>query len=164
MIVVDSSVIAGLVIPKDAYHTKARKAFERDPAWHATMLYHSELRSVAAGHLRKGEPVQNLLIFISHAALAVQEHSLTDQEVLAVLVESPLSAYDAEPVALARRLGCALVTTDKEILRYYPGVAVSLEDFALSSKLIGATASQILSLLSRSVSQDVFAGRHGVHV
>jgi predicted nucleic acid-binding protein len=49
---------------------------------------------------------------------------------LAVIQESPLSAYDAEYVALAKRLGCSLVTTDKQVLDHYPNLAIRLQDFA----------------------------------
>jgi predicted nucleic acid-binding protein len=58
---------------------------------------------------------------------------MTDQEVFAVLQESALSAYDAEYVALARRLGCSLVTTDKQVLDHYPNLATRLRDFAGSA-------------------------------
>jgi predicted nucleic acid-binding protein len=133
MIVVDSSVVFALVVPRDAYHLMALAARQRDADWHAPILFRSEFRSVAAGHLRRGEPLSNVLAGAANAELAVQAHHVTDQEVFAVIHESPLSAYDAEYVALARRLGCSLVTTDKQVLDHYPNLAIRLEDFAASA-------------------------------
>ena len=50
--------------------------------------------------------------------------------ILALTAGSGLSAYDAEYVVLADRLGVRLVTTDAAVLREAPKVAVSPEDFA----------------------------------
>ncbi|MBX3745894.1 MAG: type II toxin-antitoxin system VapC family toxin [Verrucomicrobiae bacterium] len=130
MIVVDVSVLFGLVVKRDAYHALAMGARRRDPDWQATRLFRSEFRSIAAGHLRRGEPLQNVMAAAANAQLAVTTHELTDQEVFAVIQESSLSAYDAEYVALARRLGVVLVTTDREILGHYPNLAVRLQDYA----------------------------------
>lgn len=130
MIVADSSVVFALVVPRDAYHSLALAARRKDADWHAPDLCRSEFRSVAAGHLRRGEPLSNVLAGAANAELAVQAHHVTDQEVFAVIHESPLSAYEAEYVALARRLGCFLVTTDKQVLDHYPNLAIRLQDFA----------------------------------
>ena len=130
MIVVDSSVICGFVISSDAYHTGAVACRDRDPQWHAPFLSRPEFRSVAAGYLRKGEPLATLMRAGALAVMSVQAHHLTDAEVFSVLGESALSAYDAEYVALAQRLNCKLITTDKEVLKSYPGLAVRLADYA----------------------------------
>ncbi len=130
MIVVDNSVICGFVISSDAYHTDALACRDRDPEWHAPFLSRTEFRSVAAGYLRRGEPVATLMAAGALATLSVVPHHLTDAEVLSVLSASTLSAYDAEYVALAQRLRCKLVTTDSEVLRCYPGLAVRLAGYA----------------------------------
>lgn len=130
MIVVDNSVITGLVLPSDAYHHEAMAARLRDAEWHAPQLCRTEFRSVAAGHLRKGEPVATLIAAAHDAAAAVQTHTLTDAEVFAVLSTSPLSAYDSEYVALAHRIGCRLVTTERDVLQHFPETAVRLSDYA----------------------------------
>jgi predicted nucleic acid-binding protein len=133
MIVVDSSIVFALVVPRDAYHLLALAARRRDADWHAPKLFRSEFRSVAAGHLRRGELLSNVLAAAANAELAVLPYDLTDQEVFAVIQESPLSAYDAEYVALAKRLGCSLVTTDKQVLDHYPNLAIRLQDFAATA-------------------------------
>jgi predicted nucleic acid-binding protein len=130
MIVVDNSVICGFVISSDAYHAGAVACRDRDPEWHAPFLSRTEFRSVAAGYLRKGEPLATLMAAGALAALSVQAHHLTDAEVFSILAASSLSAYDAEYVALAQRLNCKLITTDREVLKCYPSLAVRLADYA----------------------------------
>jgi len=130
VIVVDNSVICGFVISSDAYHAEAVACRDRDPEWHAPFLSRTEFRSVAAGYLRKGEPLATLVAAGALAALSVQAHHLTDAEVFSILGAGSLSAYDAEYVALAQRLNCRLITTDKEVLKGYPGLAIRLADYA----------------------------------
>jgi predicted nucleic acid-binding protein len=134
MIVVDNSVLSGFAIPEDDYNRLAWKARDLDGDWHAPELVRSEFRSVCNGYLRKGEPRANIHLFSLAAEQSIVIHRLAHERVFDVLVESqktvPLSAYDAEYVALARQLGCKLVTTDKEVLKAFPDVAVRLEKFA----------------------------------
>lgn len=132
MIVIDNAVLAGFALGRDAYHAHARKTYVKDPDWHAPELVRSEFRSVASGALRRGESLPTILAAAAAADQCAVFYRLGANEVFAVLQESPLSAYDAEYVALARRLGCQLVTTDKAVLDHYPSLAVRLEDFAVS--------------------------------
>jgi hypothetical protein len=74
MIVVDVSVLFGLVVKRDDYHSFAIAARKRDPDWQAPRLFRSEFRSIAAGHLRRGEPLQNVLAAAANAQLAVTIH------------------------------------------------------------------------------------------
>jgi predicted nucleic acid-binding protein len=130
MIVVDNSIICGLVISSDAYHAAAVACRGRDPEWHAPFLSRTEFRSVAAGYLRKGEPLATVMEAGALATLSVQSHHLTDAEVFSVLAASSLLVFDAEYVALAQRLNCRLVTTDKEVLKCYSNLAIRLTDYA----------------------------------
>jgi len=45
------------------------------------------------------------------------------------VLASDCSAYDCEYVALAQDLDVPLVTTDRQVLREFPKIAVSLEKF-----------------------------------
>jgi predicted nucleic acid-binding protein len=50
--------------------------------------------------------------------------------VLTLATRSRCSAYDCEFVAVAQDLGVPLVTTDRQVLRAFPSVAVRPEAFA----------------------------------
>lgn len=50
--------------------------------------------------------------------------------VMQKVAASCCSAYDCEYVALAENLGVSLVTSDKQILREFPGIAVSMKAFS----------------------------------
>jgi predicted nucleic acid-binding protein len=133
MIIADNSVVVGLAFPNDAYHADALAARRRDPEWFAPDLILSEIRSVGAGYLRKGERLSVVLAMIDNATAAVVTHTVWHGEVMGIVAGSNLSAYDAEYVALALRLNCPFVTTDRRILAAFPQIAVRLEDFASRS-------------------------------
>ena len=130
MIVVDNNVISGFVLPKDDFHEEAVAIRKKDRDWHAPALFRSEFRSVARENLLKGES-EDLLVQAAQAALmSVTVHEMNEAEIFAIIRGTPkISSYDAEYVALARRLGCRLVTTDEEILKLHPQLAISLQKF-----------------------------------
>jgi predicted nucleic acid-binding protein len=59
---------------------------------------------------------------------------VSSEKVLELAGESGCTAYDCEFVALAQELGVALVTTDKQVLKAFPKIAVSLEQFSKKKK------------------------------
>jgi predicted nucleic acid-binding protein len=133
MIVVDNNVIAGFILPKDDYHAKAVAARKIDSNWHVPVLFRSEFRSVARKHLVKGESEDLLIQAAQAAVMCVTVHEMNDAEIFSVIRETPkISSYDAEYIALARRLGCRLVTTDGLVVKLFPKVAISLDEFAFS--------------------------------
>ncbi len=58
------------------------------------------------------------------------EYTVASLDVLQLVRNSACSAYDCEFVALARDLGVPLVTADRQILREFPKIAISLGEFA----------------------------------
>ena len=48
--------------------------------------------------------------------------------ILTLATNSALSAYDCEFVALADEAKCKLVTVDKQVIKNFPAIAISLED------------------------------------
>ncbi|MFW6313566.1 MAG: type II toxin-antitoxin system VapC family toxin, partial [Spirochaetota bacterium] len=60
------------------------------------------------------------------ATFSSREHEVAPDAALRIALESGLSAYDAEYVALARELGCTLLTNDGRIVREAPDVARQL--------------------------------------
>jgi predicted nucleic acid-binding protein len=58
-----------------------------------------------------------------------REYSLSSAVILDLSSKNAVSACDAEFVGLAMQLGTRLITTDKPLLRKFPDVAVSPEEF-----------------------------------
>jgi len=57
------------------------------------------------------------------------EFAVSSDAVLQLVARSNCTAYDCEFIALAHAEGVQLVTTDRQILREFPEVAISLERF-----------------------------------
>ena len=130
MIVADNNLIVGFVLAGDDFHAEAMAVRKRDFDWHAPTLFRSEFRSVARKHLLKGEREDLLVQAAQAAVMSVTIHEMNDAEVLSILGEnSKVSSYDAEYLALARRLRCRLVTTDTGLVKLFPQLAVSPKQF-----------------------------------
>lgn len=131
MIVADTNIISYLFLPTD-YSKKASQLFLKDSEWIAPELWRSEFRNVLALYLR-----QNLITLTQALALQAEaeslmndrEYSIPSTDVLNLVASSACSAYDCEFVALARQLAIKLVTQDKKLLREFPEIAISLDDF-----------------------------------
>lgn len=131
MIVADTNLIAYLLIPGQ-WTPLARKVLRHDPMWAAPVLWRSELRNVLALHLRQHTlSLPDACAFMEEAEtlLGSREHRIESAAVLRLAEQSGCSAYACEFVHLAQQLGVPLVTTDGKLLRTFPGVSVSLEDF-----------------------------------
>ncbi len=132
MIVVDVNSIAYLWIPGEMTGL-AEKALARDSSWASSILWRSEFRNILAGLLRSGHmaPVAaRRCIEGAESQMAGSEHVVPSLLVMQKVQTSRCSAYDCEYVALADDLGVKLVTSDRQILREFPKIGVSLEDFA----------------------------------
>ncbi|HEX5168273.1 MAG TPA: type II toxin-antitoxin system VapC family toxin [Cyclobacteriaceae bacterium] len=131
MIVVDTSIIAALYFPSpDNQIVENLRRF--DDFWVAPHLWKSEFRNVAGLYHRKG------FISFEEAAEAVEiaeddmegyGQSVDSHEVLNAIRESSCSSYHCEFIALARTMFTFLVTFDKKILREFPGIATTPEDY-----------------------------------
>ena len=136
MIVVDTNVIAYLFLPGDATEF-ARQAYLRDPEWCAPILWRSEFRSVLALYIRNKKLDIETAITIAREAeqlLVSKEYQIAAADVFSLISTSPCSAYDCEFVALAKQLRTRVVTSDKQILKAFPDVAVSLREYGISPK------------------------------
>ena len=131
MIVADTNLLAYLLVGGPRTEA-ARAVFRRDPDWAAPYLWRSELRSVLGQYLSRGEcSLAEALELMERAELLLRgrEFLVGSEAVLRLVTDTGCSAYDAEFVALARRLSVSLVTVDREILETFPRVAWSPEDF-----------------------------------
>jgi predicted nucleic acid-binding protein len=135
MIVVDTNIIGYLYL-SSGRSAQVEKTLLKDPQWVAPILWQSEFRNVLAHYIRK-----NILSFedtvriMDEATRLMEgmEYKVSSLEVLELLKDSTCSAYDDEFVALARELGIPLVTVDKQILKEFPTIAVSLDEFVGST-------------------------------
>ena len=131
MIVVDVNIMVYRWLP-GSRSTLADAAAQKDGEWNAPLLWRSEMRNVLAGYVRAGRLSEaDALAVMTRAAgsVAGREHTIADGEVMALIRSSNCSAYDCEYAALAVRLGVTLVTEDRQLLKSFPNVAMSLDTF-----------------------------------
>jgi predicted nucleic acid-binding protein len=131
LIVVDTNIIAYFLIESE-YSAAAQDVCDRDSSWAAPHLWRSEMRSILAGHLRRGAvSLAAAQEYMSDATLLLngREHDAESNRVLELADLSGCTAYDCEFVHVAEKLRLPLVTSDKQILRSFPEIAISMQDF-----------------------------------
>ena len=131
MIIVDTNVIAYLYLSNERSE-QVERLLEKDSEWAAPLLWRSELRNVLALYMRKEILSLEAAQAVMEEAMRLmdgQEYEIVSFQVLDLVSKSPCSAYDCEFVALALELGLPFVTVDKKILKEFPGIAVSLNDY-----------------------------------
>ena len=131
MIVVDTNVICyrWMSSPNSA---AAETALAKDPYWIAPLLWRSEFRNIVALAIRKKVITIHAaqeIVRKAEATFERGEFAVSSDAVLQLLARSNCTAYDCEFVALAHEEGVQLVTTDRQILREFPEIAISLEKF-----------------------------------
>lgn len=131
MIVVDTYVIGYLFLSSEQSFL-AERAIQKDNEWAAPVLWRSEFRNVLALYMRKN------IINLEHAQqimnsalklLRGREYEVPPYEVLRLASTSKCSAYDCEFIVTANDLKVPLVTVDKQLLREFSSVAISLKSF-----------------------------------
>ena len=128
MIVVDSNVLAYLYLPGE-FTGAAERLLERDPDWHAPILWRSEFRNILAGCLRRKTldfAQANAIQKEAEGLLDGREFELESRAVLELVRDSDCSAYDCEYAALAMKLDTRLFTMDRQLLRAFPTLALAL--------------------------------------
>jgi predicted nucleic acid-binding protein len=131
MIVVDTNAIAYLLIPGQR-SPQAKEMLKKDAEWLAPLLWRSEFSNVLALYLRqKHLELGQALRIMQEAELLMRggEYKSNASQVLSLVATSTCSAYDCEFVALAQDLGLPLVTSDKKLLKEFPGNTISMDDF-----------------------------------
>jgi predicted nucleic acid-binding protein len=131
MIVVDTNVIGYLFLSSEQ-SLSAEQALKKDSEWGAPILWRSEFRNVLALYLRKNLVTLQQAQSIMNSALELlrgREYEVSSYEVLRLASESKCSAYDCEFIAVANDLKVSLVTVDRQLLREFPTVTVSLNSF-----------------------------------
>jgi predicted nucleic acid-binding protein len=131
VIVVDTNVIANLLLGDDHVDV-VRSVYLRDHEWSAPVLWRSEFANVLARPLRRKEislDQAKETYQLAEGLLDGRQFSVPPDRILQLVAASSCSAYDCEFVALAQYLRTTLVTSDREVLRAFPQIAVSPERF-----------------------------------
>ncbi len=92
----------------------------------------SEFRNILAGFLRSKKLSLETAFQILEGAeshMKEREFAVASHQILNLVLSSACSVYDCEFVALAENIRIPLVTTDRQILRDFPAIAVPLEKF-----------------------------------
>ena len=130
MIVVDTNVLAYLLIPGDRTDA-AERVFQRDPDWLAPALWRHEFLNVLSLYVRKA------LLTIDHAVELEQRgrevmHSYVQPDprrILELSHRTGCSGYDCEFAAVAEERNLPLLTIDQKLLQQFPGLAVSMDAY-----------------------------------
>jgi predicted nucleic acid-binding protein len=127
VIVVDTNVLIDYYIERGRT-TVAETVLDRDPLWSAPLLWRSEFRNVLADLIADDIVQLADAVRAMHDAellMAGHEYQVISETVLRLATQSGCTGYDCEFVALAQDLGARLVTSDAEILKAFPGLAVT---------------------------------------
>jgi predicted nucleic acid-binding protein len=131
MIIVDANVIAYLLL-KSEKSGLAEQVFARDAEWYAPILWRSEVRNIVVNYIRHDlltlSESQDVMEK-AHALFTDREYFVTSENVLELAASSRCTAYDCEYVALAQQFSIPLVTADTQLIKAFPDIAISLEDF-----------------------------------
>jgi predicted nucleic acid-binding protein len=131
VIVVDTSIVCYRWIP-GSRSPDVDKALLKDPDWIVPSLWRSEFRNALAGGIRQNLitlRVAREIIDAAESHFMTREFAVSSHSVLDLVANSTCSAYDCEFVALAEEQQVPLITLDREILREFPEVAISLDKF-----------------------------------
>lgn len=133
MIVVDTNVIASLLLPTSAHTEAAMTLLENDRDWAAPLLWRSEFCNILATGVRNewmSHQQATEVLAQAEEVMAGGEFQVPISEVLRTAVASRCTAYDSEFVVLANDLQVKLVTLDRAVLAAFPDLAVSLDEYA----------------------------------
>lgn len=133
MIVADATLISYFAIRDEQHSEMADAVCAADPVWAAPWLWRSEVRAAlmkCVGHSGMSLEVALLAFSTAEEIIGGREYRVSSDQVFELAVRSKCTAYDCEYVALAEELGVPLVTADKQLLKAFPKIAVSLEKFA----------------------------------
>lgn len=130
MTVIDANVVVYAITSSE--RTEMTRAFlSRCGEVAVPVLWRSECLSalvvlVRAGRLDAATAIDAFAA--ARTAFQTSEHEVDYSLAFRLAVERQISAYDAQYVALASRLGAKLVTNDREIATRCPDIAVLLDE------------------------------------
>jgi predicted nucleic acid-binding protein len=134
MIVADTNLVVHLLI-EDEKSELARAVWSKDSRWMLPALWRHEFLNVLTTFVRQGVLTLRDAHETWHLALAIFDESEIQpaaDDVLDMAAERKLTAYDAQFAVAAADLHVSLVTSDRDLLKACPGLAIAPERFAVS--------------------------------
>jgi predicted nucleic acid-binding protein len=130
--VVDTNVVAYLLLGTAAFADESRACFERVTTPLAPAHWEAELANlvwmaVKAGVLSAADGPARLGLARRLGIESIATATLS-QGALLRAIESGVTVYDMLFVELAARSGCSMVTFDKAVLKAFPGIACRPRD------------------------------------
>ena len=132
MIVTDANLLVFFAV-RDERSELVAAVYEVDSVWVAPLLWRSEMRSALMKYVNHAGMSVESAVLAFHAVEEIiggREYRVSSERVFELAAQSKCTAYDCEYVALAEELGVPLVTADKQLLKAFPKIAVSLAEFA----------------------------------
>ena len=129
---VDVNLLSYLLI-KGPQTKAAERAYARDRRWISPRLHRYEFLNVLSSNCRfHGMSRDHAMALWKRANRIIPGFSTEPDplEVLKTFITLSLTTYDSEYVVLAQMRKLRLVTSDKDVLKALPDIAVSIEDFA----------------------------------
>lgn len=131
MIVIDVNILFYFL--HSGQHTvTARDVYEHDSDWIAPTLIYSEFQNILASNFRRGFVSEWQCLEAWRESLILLENNVVDPDwevSLALALKHQITSYDSQYVEVARARRLPLVTEDRELLRKFPGIAISMVDF-----------------------------------
>lgn len=134
MIVVDTNIICYYWL-RSPLSSQAEALLQIEPEWTVPLLWRSEFRNaLALGVRHQVITMKDAIDLIGRAESLLHgcEMQVSSRMVMDLVSQSTCTAYDCEFVAVARERGLRLVTMDKQVLREFAHIAVSLPEFLAS--------------------------------
>ena len=131
VIVVDTNVLSYLVI-RGPHSDLAERVRAMDSNWQVPALFYHEWLSVVTRYVARKifERDEADRVYRRGVALVKVDSQPPDPlKVLNLHLKSKCTSYDCEFIEMADRHPAKMVTEDKEVLRAFPGIAVSLNTF-----------------------------------
>lgn len=134
MIAVDTHILCYYWLPSPR-SAQAEALAQRDPVWLVPPLWRSEFRNALAGAVRQRViTIADAIELLQRAERQLRQHErqVSSRTVMDLVAASSCTAYDCEFVAVAREQGVPLISANRQILREFPHLAVSLDVFLAS--------------------------------
>jgi predicted nucleic acid-binding protein len=131
LIVVDANVLAYSII-EGTLTPLALQVRDRDPHWRLPVIWRHEILNIFTTYVRQGGLTKDKAVKALeavYAQLLPNEVELGPIETLETALHYKITAYDAQYVLLAQKLGVPCVTEDRALRRAAQGLTVSMENF-----------------------------------